>query len=304
MNNAAIDMDETARVFIAATPAEWLPTRVLEFSIRETASLPVEVSALYTFRRSMPLPKAVENRPRTPFSFQRFLIPELCSFAGKAIYLDADMQVFRDVAELWRQPLNGNDLQTVREAGKGRRGQFSVMLLDCERLRWNVDEIVAALDAGTLDYAGLMYEMRATKKIGRDIPPEWNSLETYEPRKTALLHYTDMNTQPWVSLANPLSYLWVSCLRRALAAGFINEGELQREISAGHVRPSLVPQIQSGIDSCIDLPKSIRRLDSNFVAPYRRLRAGRARPWTSASSWMVAAFRRIYYSSRLPALFR
>ena len=66
------------------------------------------------------MPLAVENRPRTPFSFQRFLIPELCGYSGKAIYLDADMQVFRDIRELWNYDFSGCDLQTVRAAKKGR----------------------------------------------------------------------------------------------------------------------------------------------------------------------------------------
>lgn len=294
---------ESVRVFVASTPAEWLPMRILEFSIRETTSLPVEFLAICTFNRTIPMPLAVENRPRTPFSFQRFLIPELCGFSGKAIYLDADMQVFRDICDLWNHDFAGCDLQTVREAQKGRRGQFSVILLDCERLKWNIEEIVAALNAGELNYASLMFEMQTAKRIGWDISPEWNSLERFNPETTALLHYTDMNTQPWISIANPLGHLWVACLRRALAAGFISRSEVEREISSGHVRPSLLPQLDAGIDSTLELPAAVRRLDRGFVAPYRHLRSGHARPWTSARTALFALLRRCYYRSPLPRLF-
>ncbi len=278
--------------------------RVLAFSIRETASLPVEVLAIYKFNRAIPMPLAIENRPRTPFSFQRFLIPELCGFSGKAIYLDADMQVFRDIHKLWNYDFSGCDLQAVTEAQQGRRGQFSVMLLDCEALGWCVDHIVADLDAGKLDYAALMYEMRVTKKIGRDISPEWNSLERYDAAKTCLLHYTDMNTQPWISIENPLGYLWIACLRRALQAGFISREELEREVSSRHVRPSLLAQIDNDLDDSLALPLSVRILDKNFVPPYRGLQCGKNRPWFSFRPAVLALLRRTYYRSPLPLFFK
>jgi hypothetical protein len=291
------------RIFVAATPAEWLPMRVLEFSIREHTCLPVSVRAIYEFERTIPDPRDVANRPRTPFSFQRFLIPELCDFAGRAIYCDADMQVFRDIAELWNFPLDGCDLQTVKQGGNGRCGQFSVMLLDCARLHWRIEDIVNKLDAGELDYADLMYEMRVAERIGEAISPHWNSLEEYDQDKTCLLHYTDMNTQPWISYSNPLGHLWVSCLRRAIKAGFISEEDVAREAREGHVRPSLLAQLQAGMDDCIVLPAEVRRLDRRFVPSYHALQAGKARPWTSFPAALKAFLRRSYYRSPLPRIF-
>jgi hypothetical protein len=177
------------------------------------------------------------------------------------------------------------------------------MLLDCAQLRWNVDEIVAALDSGVLDYGGLMYEMRVAKRIGRGIPPQWNSLEKYEPDRTCLLHYTDMHTQPWVATSNPLGHLWVACLRRAIDSQFITQAELTREIAAGHVRPSLEAQVNAGIDDALALPRSSRRRDRGFVPPYRYLHSAKARPWTSFRAAMLAAIRRRYLRSPLPRLF-
>jgi len=282
-----------ARVFVAATPAEWLPTRVLHFSIIEHTTIPVELVGLWELQRSIPTPCDRENRPRTPFSFQRFLIPEACGFEGRAIYLDSDMQVFHDIAELWRHPLKGCALQTTTDGNDGRRGQFSVMLLDCAQLDWNVDRIVARLDDGSLTYGALMYEMGLAPSIGRDISAHWNSLERYHPGQTRLLHYTDMNTQPWVSIANPLGHLWVACLRRALAAGFITPDELAREIAHGHVRPSVAAQIQSAQDDARQLNRAARALDRGFWAPYRSIRAGRGSLWGSARHAATALMRRL-----------
>lgn len=273
-------MTEAVRIFVAATPAEWLPMRVLEFSIKETTKSAVEVRALYTFERTHRMPKDVRNRPRTPFSFQRFLIPELCNFKGRAIYVDADMQVFKDIQGLWSVPLDGSSIQTVRPVGDGRKGQFSVMLLDCSALDWNVDEFVQRLDDGVLTYEQLMYEMRVAPSIGKAISGDWNCLERFDT-STSLLHYTDMDTQPWVSLANPLGGLWMNCLRRALKAGFISIAEVQREVAAGHVRPSLLSQLELGLDDARQLTKEVRALDQGFIAPFKKLYAASARPWTS-----------------------
>jgi hypothetical protein len=86
-----------------------------------------------------------------------------------------------------------------------------------------------------------------------------------------------MVTQPWVSLDNPLGALWIDCLRRALAQGFVTEQELRQAVDAGHVRPSLLAEA-SGSERA---PARLRALDRGFVAPYRSLRSGSATPWTS-----------------------
>lgn len=294
----------TIRVFVAATPAEWLPARLLEFSIQEHTEMDVDVQFLYKSGIDIPVPKDINNRPRTPFSFQRFLIPELCAYQGKAIYMDADMQVFQDISGLWNYPLLGTDLLTVKDAKNGRKKQFSVMLLNCARLQWDIKKIVSMLDTGALDYARLMYEMEIAPEIGIDIDAKWNSLESFDPETTALLHYTDMNTQPWVSLSNPFGHVWVACLRRALKNGFISRQEIEREISLGHVRPSLLSQLDSDINDTITLPDEIKRLDIGYEAPYKKLQVGGGRPWTSVPSAIKWVARQIYYRSPLARIFR
>lgn len=277
----------TIRVFIGSTLAEWLPARVLEFSIRETTQAAVEVAQLHTFNRPIRTPAELKNRPRTPFSFQRFLIPELCGYQGQAIYMDADMQLFADIGALWSAPMEGYDLITVSEGTEGRRGQFSVVLLDCQRLQWRIESIVQGLDDGRYTYERLMYEMCVAGSIGRTLDPGWNSLEIYEPGRTRLLHYTDMDTQPWVSLKNPLADLWGECLRRAIGSGFILEEELAREIAAGHVRPSLMEELKRP-GAC---KGELSRLDRGFVAPYKSVRSSKARRWLSLHS-MLASYAR------------
>lgn len=162
------------------------------------------------------------------------------------------------------------------------------MLLDCECLQWRIESVVEGLDEGRYTYEQLMYGMFVAGSAGRTLDPGWNSLEKYEPGQTRLLHYTDMDTQPWVSLSNPFSHLWVDCLRRAIGVGFITEEELAREIAAGHVRSSLTEEVKSpGARE-----GELRRLDGGFVAPYRFIRSGKARPWLSLRSMLAFYARR------------
>ncbi|MFO6418787.1 glycosyltransferase [Hylemonella sp. W303a] len=265
--------------------------KVLEFSIREHTAFSVQVSDMSSFDRVMPLPREVRNRPRTPFSFQRFLIPELCAYQGRAIYLDADMQLFTDIGALWNAPMGSCDLLTVSEGTQGRKGQYSVVLLDCERLQWRIESIVQGLDDGRYTYEQLMYEMCVAHNVGRTLDPSWNSLEKYVPEEkpdaTRLLHYTDMNIQPWISRDNPLAPLWLACLRRAVASGVITEAELDREIAKGHVRPSLRAEAFGRSQTAAQA----RQLDRAFVPPYKTIRSGQGSPW---ASWRarVAAYGR------------
>ncbi len=70
--------------------------------------------------------------------------------------------------------------------------QFSVMVLDCDRLGWEVDDVVAGLDAGRYSYRDLMFDMRVVPedRIAETVPSTWNHLERYEAGTTRLLHYT------------------------------------------------------------------------------------------------------------------
>jgi hypothetical protein len=181
--------------------------------------------------------------------------------------MDADMQVFTDVTRLWTWEMNGAAvLYCDGQADEGRPPQFSVMLMDCSRLDWDAATIVRELDAGKYTYEELMQDLciapgNLKKKV---LPVEWNSLEHYEEGRTCLIHYTDMNMQPWVSNNNPNSHLWYRLLKEALLEGFITGEELRAEIDQGNVSPQL-PQ-------WAELPDIGRIANSGkeWIAPYKR----------------------------------
>jgi hypothetical protein len=251
---------------------------VLAFSIARHASLSTRVVRLHEAVDEagvhIPVPADPRNHARTPFSFQRFAIPELCRFAGRAIYLDSDMLVFRDIREPWLRDMGGRQMLAAATApGESRRPQFSVMLLDCAALRWSVSEIVARLDAGDTDYEGLMYRMSGVANWTQDLPWTWNSLERYDPKRTALLHFTDMNRQPWLNPLHPFGSVWTGYLLDGVRRGFIPAGLVRQEVERGNVRPSLLEQLASGDPDPRRLPfRSIRRDLLEFCPPHMRQR--------------------------------
>ena len=289
-----LDVETPIKIYVGSRPEQMLSVKVLEYSIKKYCPVEVEVTPLFANNIKIPYPKDKKNKPRTPFSFQRFLIPQLNDFKGKAIYVDSDMQVFANIIQLWNIPFNGSDVLAAYEVSEsGRRPQFSVMLLDCNTLNWKIEDIVKKLDDGELNYETLMYEMRVAKEIGTVIPREWNSLEYYNEKETCLIHYTDMHRQPWLFKNNENGYLWIKALHEAVKEGFISIDYVKNEIKKGNVRPSLIWQLANGKYKCIGLPKVTDMIDQFFVPPHLRTKQTRKR--TLLLNKMIGYFLSIYY---------
>jgi len=272
-----LDVESPIKVYVGTEPEQMLATAVLEHSIRAHASMSVEVIAIHKeIERTgtvIPAPASPLGAGRTPFSFQRFAIPALKGYRGRAIYVDSDMQVFSDIRELWTWPMDGAQIASAGvPPGSRRKPQFSVMLLDCEVLRWNVMELIARLDRREWTYEELVYEMAAAERVSVCLPPRWNSLERFRAGETALLHYTDMNSQPWLSIANPLARLWCRGLFDAIDRGAIGESVVRDHVRRGWVRPSLAWQVQERVDEPLLVPREVLRRDEReFVPPHARL---------------------------------
>ena len=252
-----MDHNGVIRVFVGADRSQQLAINVLEYSIQRHTTAPVEVIPMIDL--PVPVPKDLRNSQRTGFSYSRFCIPKLAGYSGRAIYMDADMQVFKNIMELWELPFNGAKVlvqQDVKHldvtmakdnAPKTRIKQCAVMLLDCSRLDWDINTIVSDLDERRYTYGQLMYEMciLTEDEVGYAVPFEWNSLEYYDDN-TRLIRYTDMGTQPWVSTNNSNSHIWFAEVREMLAAGSLDWGTLETEVRLEYFRPSLLSEIRYG----------------------------------------------------------
>ncbi len=233
-----------ARLFLGSDPSQALGAKVLEYSVRRHSTLTTQFDTMQHVH--VPMPKDPNNQPRTQFSFHRFAIPKLAGYHGRALYVDADMLTFSDLRELWETPFGDATVLHAPPSAPNRPKQTSVMLLDCDRLSWDVDRIVQDLDAGRFNYEGLMRDMllEPPGAVQEGLPIAWNSLEEYVPGQTRLIHYTDMKYQPWVSRRNANGALWIEALKDALADGFVTPAEVRQAVRDGYVRPSLVWQIR------------------------------------------------------------
>lgn len=294
--------DETIRIWCGADRSQQLAFRVLSDSIRRHTPRAVEITAIDN--GDAPAVADPRHAPYTEFSFARFAIPALAGRRGRAIYLDSDMLVFRDIAELWDAPLDGAKVaieigsrSDPEQTAHARNRHAAVMLLDCARLDWNVARIVAGLGRD-YDYNALMTldPVLAPGELREAIPRGWNDLDRFDAERTRLLHFTEIRTQPWVSTAHPHGALWVDAVRRMLADGTLTAADIEPEIAAGYARPSLALELglrsEPGVDAAS--AESLAGFDrtSGFVAHRQLLSRFAERKRAVARAGRDAAARR------------
>lgn len=252
--------DDVVRVFVGADRSQALAVDVLEYSIKRHTQAPVEVTSMANL--TLPEPVDIRQGSRTNFSFTRFAIPGLCNYQGKAVYMDADMQVFKDILGLWNIPFEEREKVQILEgvpdeyqpdgkkgAPEKRKKQSSVMLLDCGSLDWVVEDLIKGLD-GEYTYDELLSDLCVLEpdEVGYKVPFIWNSLEIHVPGETGLTHYTDMFTQPWVSNENPIGWVWIDEVRRMLSDGALKLEQLEEEVKLGYFRPSILEEVKMNVD--------------------------------------------------------
>lgn len=272
--------NDPIRVFCGADRSQQLAYRVLADSIRRHTARELQIRTIDN--GDAPSTGDPRNAPYTEFSFARFAIPALCGYQGRAVYMDSDMLVFHDMAELWDTDMG--DANVAIEIGSrsapeqmshARNRHAAVMLLDCARLDWNVADIVQRLGRD-YDYDALMSidPVVDPGQMQERIPVGWNDLDRYDPQRTRNLHYTEIRTQPWVSALHPHGGLWVNALRRMLDAGTLQARDVQGEVELGYARPSLLIELGLEPHEGATSPEALAAIDAQrgFVA-HRKLLA-------------------------------
>ncbi len=207
----------------------------------------------------------------TPFSKQRAFVPLLAG-SGQAAYLDSDMVVFRDINDLFDHATGAIACCQTRQ--RVREPQTSVTVFDVAKCTWNPQQIIAEIDADPAKYQPYLYQFTFAGGVQRTLPATWNDLEEFEPGVTSLLHFTDMETQPWLTGANRLADVWLGCLRSAVEAGKIDERTVVAAVRDFHVRPSLAWQMRNGWKPTKQIPFLQRLRDVLFYVPPYSLESG------------------------------
>lgn len=194
-------MENRIKVFVGTDPFMRKAELALEYSIRKSASEPVDIVWMdysrggiwdnWNIGRPKKLPYASEGWS-TDFTCFRFAIPGANNYEGRAIYLDADMILLRDINELFTLPM---DKPVIHPPAR-----LDVMLFDCKAFKefewWPTVDEMKCSQWNLKEYYRLMNEH---KIISDSMPALWDCLDGvgYDPLKTGLVHYTEMNTQPW-----------------------------------------------------------------------------------------------------------
>lgn len=195
---------ETIRVFAGCDPndCDLEQMMVFEHSLRKHASLPVEIHWMRLSRDPESFwysdPAAARGwrteRWATPFSGFRWGVPACCGFEGRAIYMDTDMIVLADLAELWRTPLAGEAVFAARREPGFQR--FCVMLWDCAaaaRVLPPMTALRSDADAHrklTRHFAQHPEQVQPMDAAFNNIDGDGQPLE-----RIKVLHYSDMGTQ-------------------------------------------------------------------------------------------------------------
>ena len=193
------------RVFLGFEPREAVAYHACCQSIIENTSEPVSITPLHLPQIRKMLDYSAGRRDGSnDFIYSRFLVPVLCDFQGWALYLDGDMVVRGDLAELWEMRDPAKDAHVVKHdyvtrhpvkylgaknESYPRKCWSSVILWNCASFpnRVLTPEFVASHDGSFLH----RFKWLSDRRIA-ELPPEWNWLVgEYDANPNAkLLHYT------------------------------------------------------------------------------------------------------------------
>ena len=157
---------------------------VIRWSIIKHASEPVEIIFLRPEYFGYP------DSGCTGFSKMRYCVPNICNFSGSAIYLDVDMILMSDIAELWiNHAVDDVDFWHCMIDGSDE-----VSVINCENTQY-----IRHFPRDPLSNIPDNYP---------SIPKEWNcedwNHKNWKLEDAKLIHFTDLKRQPW-SCDNPHS---------------------------------------------------------------------------------------------------
>ena len=105
-------------VFIGYDPREAGSYGVLAHSINARSSQPVSVTPLMLSQLGDSFQRDLDPNQSTEFAFSRFLVPYLSNFEGWSIFMDCDMLVREDIANLWACRDDRHAVQVVKHDHK------------------------------------------------------------------------------------------------------------------------------------------------------------------------------------------
>lgn len=191
------------QVFIGFDTRETVAFHVLSQSIHQHATQPVSITPIMLSQLRETYKRERNPLQSTDFSFSRFLAPYLSNYQGWSIFMDCDMVMTRDIAELWNlrddqyavmcvkhdhQPKEGTKFLNAVQTKYQKKNWSSVMLFNNAKCKTLTPEFVNT--ATGLELHQFKW-LESDNMIG-EIPQSWNHLVGYNAPNpdAALIHYT------------------------------------------------------------------------------------------------------------------
>ena len=195
-------------IFIGYDSKEKVAYNVLSHSIIQNSTKPVAITPIALNHLKDDFVRERNALSSTEFSFSRFMIPHLMNYQGWALFMDCDMLMFEDIAELWRMRDDSKAIQvckhdyTPKEKTKflgqtqtayPKKNWSSFMLMNCKKCTQLTPNYVNRATGLELH----QFKWLESEELIGDLPLEWNWLVGEYEHKDEVknVHYTKGG--PW-----------------------------------------------------------------------------------------------------------
>ncbi len=190
------------RIFIGFDERETVAYHVCAHSILKRASQPVAIIPLYKKNLGAIYRRPVDDRASTDFAFTRFLTPYLSEYKGWSMFMDCDMILRADIAELFAMvdpekavtvvkhdytPKTASKFLGATQYRYPKKNWSSVMIFRNDACRILNPDTVRERSGAWLH----QFQWCNPEDVG-ELPVEWNHLVgEYPPNPNAkLVHFT------------------------------------------------------------------------------------------------------------------
>lgn len=204
-------------VFIGYDSKEKAAFSTLSYSILKNSTKPVAITPIYLKNIKDDFVRARNNLSSTEFSFSRFIVPHLMNYQGWALFMDCDMLMKADIAELWRmrddryavqvcqhdyEPKSSTKFLNQTQTVYPKKNWSSFMLMNCSKCTRLTPDYVNSASGLELH----QFKWLDTEEMIGSLPLEWNWLAgEYEHKEDVKnIHYTEGG--PWFEAYNKTDY--------------------------------------------------------------------------------------------------
>jgi len=195
-------------VFIGYDNKERVAYNVLSHSIIQNSTKPVAITPIALNNLKDDFVRERTALSSTEFSFSSFIIPHLMNYQGWALFMDCDMLMFEDIAELWRMRDDSKAIQVCKhdytpkekvkflgqtQTAYPKKNWSSFMLMNCKKCSTLTPDYVNRASGLELH----QFKWLESEELIGELPLEWNWLvNEYEYKQDVKnVHYTDGG--PW-----------------------------------------------------------------------------------------------------------